>query len=124
MPTYQYRCPTCGHEFEEFQAMSDEPISVCPKCQGKTHRVITGGVGLIFKGTGFYITDYKKKSGGDGSDKEGAWAKSERTSSKSDSTSAKTESTSTKNESSSPKNETGSSKSSNSKAKPAAPSKD
>ena len=61
MPTYQYRCKTCGHEFEEFQAISDDPITVCPKCTGETHRVISGGVGLIFKGSGFYITDYKRK---------------------------------------------------------------
>jgi putative FmdB family regulatory protein len=61
MPTYQYRCPTCKHEFEEFQSMSEEPIRVCPKCKGETHRVISGGAGLIFKGSGFYITDYKHK---------------------------------------------------------------
>lgn len=61
MPTYQYRCKNCRHEFEEFQSMSDDPITVCPKCGGETHRVISGGTGLIFKGSGFYITDYKRK---------------------------------------------------------------
>ncbi len=61
MPTYQYRCPTCGHEFEEFQSMSEDPIEFCPKCGKKTQRLISGGAGLIFKGSGFYITDYKKK---------------------------------------------------------------
>ncbi|MEW5795990.1 MAG: FmdB family zinc ribbon protein [Candidatus Zixiibacteriota bacterium] len=59
MPTYQYRCHDCGHEFEEFQSMADDPISVCPKCHGHTRRLITGGAGLLFKGSGFYITDYR-----------------------------------------------------------------
>ncbi len=59
MPTYEYRCTDCGHEFEEFQPISDPPITICPKCDGKTERVITGGAGLIFKGSGFYITDYR-----------------------------------------------------------------
>ncbi len=61
MPTYEYRCTACGHEFEEFQPISDPPITICPKCNGKTERIISGGSGLIFKGTGFYITDYKNK---------------------------------------------------------------
>ena len=60
MPTYQYRCPTCNHEFEAFQGINEDAIKVCPKCHGETRRVISGGAGLIFKGTGFYITDYKK----------------------------------------------------------------
>ncbi len=60
MPTYWYRCQTCKHEFEEFQKISDPPVKTCPECGGVVMRVITGGVGLIFKGTGFYITDYKK----------------------------------------------------------------
>ena len=65
MPTYEYVCPKCGHEFELFQSMKDEPLKKCPKCK-KTgvKRLIGGGAGLIFKGSGFYITDYKKKSGG------------------------------------------------------------
>ncbi|UCE23201.1 MAG: zinc ribbon domain-containing protein [Candidatus Zixiibacteriota bacterium] len=61
MPTYQYRCSDCDHEFEEFQAISDPPITICPSCNGKTERVISGGAGLIFKGSGFYITDYRSK---------------------------------------------------------------
>ncbi len=60
MPTYWYRCQTCKHEFEEFQKITDPPVKVCPKCGGVVMRVITGGAGLIFKGTGFYITDYKR----------------------------------------------------------------
>lgn len=59
MPTYQYRCPECEHEFEEFQSITDDAIETCPACKGKTHRVISGGAGFLFKGTGFYITDYR-----------------------------------------------------------------
>ncbi len=66
MPTYDYACPKCGHAFEQFQSMKDEPLKKCPKCK-KTglKRLVGGGAGLIFKGSGFYITDYKKKSGGE-----------------------------------------------------------
>ncbi len=61
MPTYEYACPKCGHAFEAFQSMKDEPLKKCPKCS-KTglKRLIGTGAGLIFKGSGFYITDYKK----------------------------------------------------------------
>jgi len=61
MPTYEYYCISCGFEFEEFQSIASEPISVCPKCNEQVKRKITGGTGLIFKGSGFYITDYKNK---------------------------------------------------------------
>ena len=62
MPTYEYACPKCGHTFELVQSMRDEPIKKCPKCK-KTgvKRLVGAGAGLIFKGTGFYITDYKNK---------------------------------------------------------------
>jgi putative FmdB family regulatory protein len=61
MPTYDYRCSHCGHEFEEFQAMSAEPLKVCPKCSRETlKRALSGGAGMIFRGEGFYLTDYKK----------------------------------------------------------------
>lgn len=62
MPTYEYQCPKCGYAFEQFQSMKDEPLKKCPKCK-KTgvKRLIGGGAGLIFKGSGFYITDYKNK---------------------------------------------------------------
>jgi putative FmdB family regulatory protein len=59
MPTYQYRCDKCGHEFEEFQSMTEPAIEVCPECKGKTRRLISGGAGLLFKGSGFYQTDYR-----------------------------------------------------------------
>ena len=62
MPTYPYRCRACGHEFEEFQSITEDALTVCPKCGGEIHRVISGGAGLIFKGSGFYITDYRKDS--------------------------------------------------------------
>ena len=60
MPTYEYKCTKCGHLFEAFQKMSDPPVDKCPKCGGPVERIISGGTGLIFKGSGFYITDYKK----------------------------------------------------------------
>jgi len=60
MPTYDYRCPD-GHVFEEFQSMKEEPGAVCPQCGKDAIRLIGAGSGLMFKGTGFYITDYKKK---------------------------------------------------------------
>jgi putative FmdB family regulatory protein len=69
MPTYEYACQKCGHAFEVFQSMKDEPLKTCPKCRKPAlKRLVGGGAGLIFKGSGFYITDYKNtaaKSGGD-----------------------------------------------------------
>jgi len=59
MPTYEYVCKTCGHEFEEFQSMNAEPLKICPKCNNEITRKIGIGAGLVFKGSGFYITDYK-----------------------------------------------------------------
>ncbi len=64
MPTYEYRCLKCKKKFERLQSMKDPQVKKCPKCGGKPERLISGGTGLIFKGTGFYITDYKKKSDG------------------------------------------------------------
>lgn len=61
MPTYEYECGTCGHTFEAFQKMTDGPLKKCPKCAKKVHRLIGSGSGIIFKGSGFYATDYKKK---------------------------------------------------------------
>ena len=61
MPTYDYICKKCDHTFEYFQAMSDTPLKNCPECKSKVRRLVSGGSGLIFKGSGFYLTDYVKK---------------------------------------------------------------
>lgn len=59
MPTYEYRCEK-GHDFEAFQRMSDPPLTECPECGAPAERRISAGTGLVFKGSGFYITDYKR----------------------------------------------------------------
>ena len=59
MPTYDYKCNDCDHTFELFQPMSAEPIKICPSCGGSVKRLIGVGAGTIFKGSGFYQTDYK-----------------------------------------------------------------
>ena len=61
MPTYEYLCGTCNHEFEVFQSISDDPIRICPVCGGNVIRKISAGAGLLFKGSGFYITDYRSE---------------------------------------------------------------
>ena len=61
MPTYVYHCLDCGDNFEEFQKITDPALDTCPKCKGKIERVITGGAGFLFKGDGFYITDYRNE---------------------------------------------------------------
>lgn len=76
MPTYEYRCAE-GHAFEAFQRMSDEPIATCPECGAEAERILSAGAGLLFKGSGFYITDsrsdaYKKKASSDGATSGGA----------------------------------------------------
>ena len=62
MPTYVYRCNECGHEFEEYQSIVDKPLDTCPVCKGKVERIISGGAGFLFKGSGFYITDHRSES--------------------------------------------------------------
>lgn len=89
MPTYEYRCPN-GHAFDLFQRMSDEPGAACPECGTAAERILSGGAGFLFKGDGFYITDYRSdaykkakasdvaagsSSSGDSSDKGGSGSK-------------------------------------------------
>jgi len=63
MPTYEYKCNACGHEFEAFQSIKDDPLTTCPRCgKEKVQRLISAGGGLLFKGSGFYITDYRSSS--------------------------------------------------------------
>ena len=86
MPTYEYECKKCGHEFEAFQSISAAPLKSCPKkdCRGRVRRLISAGAGLLFKGSGFYITDYRSDSY-----KKGEKAESKESSKKSDDSSAK-----------------------------------
>lgn len=63
MPTYVYRCRECGHQFEHFEKMtSNRKTRKCPVCEGRAERVISGGAGFLFKGEGFYITDYRSEA--------------------------------------------------------------
>ncbi|NQV40946.1 MAG: zinc ribbon domain-containing protein [Candidatus Marinimicrobia bacterium] len=63
MPTYEYECLSCGTHFDAFQKMSESPLDKCVQCKGSVRRIVSGGSGLIFKGSGFYITDYAKGKG-------------------------------------------------------------
>ncbi len=78
MPTYQYKCPKCGQEYEKLQNINDNARAKCPRCGTRGERVLSGGAGLIFKGSGFYLTDYgrsgqtrdrSEKSAGGGGEK-------------------------------------------------------
>lgn len=83
MPTYEYVCSKCGHEFDKFQSIADKPLEVCPKdnCaqkkwgKGKVKKKISAGAGLIFKGSGFYITDYRSEKYKEAAKKDSAAAK-------------------------------------------------
>ena len=78
MPTYEYHCEKCGHEFDFFQSMKDKPLTACPKekCKlkkwgkGRVKKLMSSGAGLIFKGSGFYITDYRSENYKQGAKKE------------------------------------------------------
>ena len=84
MPTYEYVCSKCGHEFEKFQSIADNPLTTCPRdlCgrqkwgRGKVKKKISAGAGLIFKGSGFYITDYRSESYKEAAKKDSAAASS------------------------------------------------
>jgi len=84
MPTYEYECTECGHRFEVFQRIVDPPVKDCPKCKKKNcvEQIISGGGGLIFKGSGFYETDYKRKGKPEGSGQEKAGPGAEKPGSK------------------------------------------
>ncbi len=64
MPTYQYACTECGHTFEQFQSFTDDPLTVCPECDGRLRKLFNA-VGVVFKGSGFYRTDSRNGSGPD-----------------------------------------------------------
>ena len=98
MPTYDYECQKCGHQFEAFQSITAEPLKTCAKsdCPGEVKRLIGAGAGLLFKGSGFYITDYRsegyqkaaKAEKGDGAKGDGAKGEAAKTESKSSSSSS------------------------------------
>jgi len=62
MPTYEYECTSCGHRFERFQSITASPVRRCPRCGKKVKKLLGAGAGLIFKGSGFYATDYRSES--------------------------------------------------------------
>ncbi len=62
MPTYEYECLTEGHRFEEFQNITEAPLTSCPECGSEVRRLISGGAGFLFRGSGFYQTDYRSES--------------------------------------------------------------
>ncbi|MFQ6091086.1 MAG: FmdB family zinc ribbon protein [bacterium] len=62
MPTYEYQCRKCSYRFEEFQSITENPLARCPQCRGPVQRLIGAGAGLLFKGPGFYATDYRSES--------------------------------------------------------------
>lgn len=94
MPTYEYECRGCGHAFESMHGMTAPVLRKCPKCgKLKLQRLISGGAGVIFKGSGFYETDYKQKRGGGGSQESDAKQKKAEESAKTETKSdAKTDS--------------------------------
>jgi putative FmdB family regulatory protein len=104
MPTYQYLCSKCEHEFEKFQPITDKPLTVCPKelCgmkrwgKGRVKKVVTAGAGLIFKGSGFYITDYRSEKYKEAAKKEAGAATPASSSGDAKPAAAKTESKPTK----------------------------
>jgi putative FmdB family regulatory protein len=77
MPTYEYRC-AAGHQFEQFQRMSDPPLQACPQCGEPAERLLSAGAGLLFKGSGFYITDYRSDSYRKAADADSGGSKTEK----------------------------------------------
>jgi putative FmdB family regulatory protein len=116
MPIYGYRCSNCGHEFEIHQRMSDQPLKACPKCQGKLNKILYP-VGISFKGSGFYTTDYGSGKSAAAASSNGAAKGSEKAEAGSDSKSeAKSESKSDSTSESKPKSESKSDTKSSSKS--------
>jgi len=70
VPTYEYECKSCSHGFEVFQSMSDPAVKICPECGNEVRRLIFGGAGVIFKGSGFYVTDKNNSAGSAKKEKE------------------------------------------------------
>jgi putative FmdB family regulatory protein len=98
MPTYEYKCDNCGHTMEVYQSIKDKPLRKCPKCgKSSLKRLMGAGAALIFKGSGFYCTDYRKSSSGGGAS----------SSSKAESKTESTDSSSTSKDSSSSAKDTG-----------------
>jgi putative FmdB family regulatory protein len=103
MPTYEYICEKCGHQFEQIQSISAKPLEICPESacaqkrwgKGRVKRAITGGAGLLFKGSGFYITDYRSEKYKEAAKKDSA-ASSAPKSTSTDSKTADTKPASTK----------------------------
>lgn len=102
MPTYEYVCDACGHEMEEFQSITAKPLKKCPECgKSKLRRLMGTGAGIIFKGSGFYETDYRsdsykkaaKADSESGKSESKSSSESKKTETKSDSSTAKTSST-------------------------------
>src|SRR3954447_17721101 len=108
MPLYEYECESCSHRFERIQKFSDAPIDTCPKCGGKVRKLFSSPA-IQFKGSGWYITDYAKKSStdsGKGSGSSGSKGEGSSSSSDSSSSSSSTESSATKTESKAAKADT------------------
>jgi len=84
MPTYEYECQKCGHHYELYQSIKDGPKRTCPKCRGRVKRLLGTGAGLIFKGSGFYSTDYRTPNYAAGAKKDAPATASTAASSKSD----------------------------------------
>ncbi len=82
MPTYEYECQKCGHHYELYQSIKDGPKRTCPKCHGRVKRLLGTGAGLIFKGSGFYSTDYRTPNYTAGAKKDSGSTSSTSTSSK------------------------------------------
>ncbi len=82
MPTYEYKCSQCEHTFEELQSINADPLESCPQCGGPVQRLIGGGAGLIFKGSGFYLTDYKNNGNGSAASTNGKKSEEKKTATK------------------------------------------